>query len=740
VAEFQIEVASRYFKRQFQKAVGRSVLKVLTELITNADDSYRRLAVSIGSGAITINFDRRKRAFSVIDLAEGLSEADMEDAFVTYGKDSGDRGRGARTRSLFGKGLRDVLFTQEAGVVESIKDGVASVSKFRWRDRAGNERPTVEIRPGPRVTPELRAAWGIPGNGTRVQFKLAEGVPVPQYERLGRDLENFYMLRRITSRDDRLVVLRTRTQAGWEERRLRHTPPAPSATTFLGDRSWKFEYEGYEIEAAVDLRAFESSMVQGEQSQEDREGGLLVVDEDDDVLDLTLMGFDEEPAASRLFGELRLAGVGRLIRERLSAPAPEEILTETRDGFDRRNPFFRALRAQVDPWLKTFVDAERDRLGSRAAGLSDEARRRHERAFDRLNALAKELLGQTSGPGTGPSTSAPHTDLPLEFRMPRTTIRTGSYRSVQLLVNTVLVPPGSEVRLSSADRRVVFPTDTLLEVPDPADVEPTVVIAVRLEGLEAGDAVTTAEADNGIAQLECSIVDEDIPDMTPGLVFFPDTLELRDGERSHLRLYADLRVVGQAGDASLDSTNPKIEILTGPLRWEPVTSLIVKSAIPVVGRGKGEEALLTARLGGIEAVAFVKVISKRQERDRREGGMFKGYKFASLERHIQATLDTEGYVVINLVDPANRFHFGNDVASATRHVEERGSSQTRLADLVLEECIQRAVSEAYQNGKLKIRFPGDPTTDIRNYVAEERFELDGEVHRLFVRAVPASGH
>ena len=171
--------------------------------------------------------------------------------------------------------------------------------------------------------------------------------------------------------------------------------------------------------------------------------GLLVLDEDDDVLDLTLFGFDEEPAAARLFGQLRLNGAGELIRSRLNSQTPEEILTETRDGFDRRHAFYKTLRAQMDPWLKPFVDTERQRLGSKPSALSAETRRRHERAFDRLNMLAKQLLGQTSGPGPGPSPAALHTDAAMEFRQKRVSIRTGSSRTLQLLVNTLQVPVGS---------------------------------------------------------------------------------------------------------------------------------------------------------------------------------------------------------------------------------------------------------------------------------------------------------
>ena len=397
----------------------------------------------------------------------------MVDAFVTYGGESRDRSSGARTRSLFGKGLRDVLFTQDDGMVRSIKEGRAFICKFRWRDKAGNEQPTVDVQAGPPVTAALRAAWGIPANGTRVQFRLASEVHVPQYDRLARLLENFYMLRVINGRADRLVTLRLRAaRGGWDERRISYAPPAGAATTPLGTRAWTFPYEGYSIGATLSLNAYEGQMVQGEQSYEEREGGILVVDEDDDVLDLTLFGFDEEPAAARLFGHLSLAGAGELIRAKLKADAPEEILTETRDGFDRRHAFYKELRGQLDPWLKPYVDAERERQGSRPSSLSDETRRRHERAFDRLNNLAKQLLGQTTGPAPGPSSSRPHTDQPLEFRPARATIRTGSDRTLQLLVNTLRIEVGTPVHLTSSDDTLVHLQDVSLEVPEPSESEP----------------------------------------------------------------------------------------------------------------------------------------------------------------------------------------------------------------------------------------------------------------------------
>src|SRR5437899_58214 len=119
MSEYPLQFATRQIRRAFERAIGRSIPKILTELITNGDDSYRRLAQAAvpadDPAPIAILFERSKKRFTVMDRAEGLTDEEMKDRFVVYGQESADRSRGLRTRSLFGKGLRDVLFTQHHG-------------------------------------------------------------------------------------------------------------------------------------------------------------------------------------------------------------------------------------------------------------------------------------------------------------------------------------------------------------------------------------------------------------------------------------------------------------------------------------------------------------------------------------------------------------------------------------------------------------------------------------------------
>jgi hypothetical protein len=740
--EYDVTFDPQYIRRQFEKAVGRSVVKVLTEPVTNSDDSYQRLeshglSAQPKFGEMVIELDRTKRAFAIIDQAEGMTGEQMHERFVSYGRQSADRAAGIRTRSLFGKGLRDVLFTQEESLVRSIRDGKSYICKFRLRSSSGQSKPVIEIQNGPRVTDFLRSAWGIAANGTRVQFKLNKDMSLPQSDRLEADLERFYMLRPMLSRLDRSVALRIVGRTGVEDRQLRYVPPAAASTTSVGSDAWQMEWDGYSIGVSVDLNAFEDELVQGERGLEEREGGLLVLDEDEAALDLTLFGYDKDPGAARFFGTLRLDGVGQLIRERLAADRPEEILSETRDGFNTSHAFYRAIQDRLYGWLTPHVERERGRRAGEPTNLSGTARRRHAEAFEQLNKLYRRLLGETAGIGSGIDSKPLTTDKALKFRWRNLMLQVGAPSTAQLLVNTGLVEPGSGIAIASDVPGVVHPLVDEVFVPEPADGNPTVVVGIRLEGVKVGDAMISASNADASSKLACAVLEEAVPDLPSGIIFVPDLVTVPDGERTRLSLYADLRAIETDAPAVVTSDNDHVEVIDPAPAWQAVTAFVVRADVRVRGSGKGEEAILTAATGSNKAEAYVRVVSKKDRP--KAGGHFRGYEFQPLDRQLPAMIDSRGIVVVNLAEPTNEMYFGVDAAAAVKAVEKHPASATLLAELILGVCLQAAVSEAYQRGKLKVRFPRDPATDIAVHIAEQRYSLGSAIHRLFVPRVDGRG-
>src|SRR3989442_10040303 len=207
-----------------------------------------------------------------------MSEAEMKERFVPYGSESGDRAKGFQTRSLFGKGLRDVLFAQKFGVVKSVKGGRCAVAEFGWR-RSGNgdRKARITINSGPKVTSQVRQALGIEETGTRVEFHLREDVHFPQHEALCERIRDFYMLRVINSSPNRSVVVETLGGKGESKETI--ISFAPFQGEQIADQTLALRVESSEFPVDLRILVANTDLSQGEVGSETREGGLLVLDE-----------------------------------------------------------------------------------------------------------------------------------------------------------------------------------------------------------------------------------------------------------------------------------------------------------------------------------------------------------------------------------------------------------------------------------------------------------------------------
>lgn len=206
--EVAVQFASRYIKRQFSDAVGKSLLKTLTEPITNSDDSYRKMfELNQRDGRevfpIKIYVDKMKKLVRVIDQAQGMTAAELEEKFKEYGAAKSAAYEGFSARGIFGQGISDVLFYHREGKIKSIKKGEASICNFY--EKKG--RPFISIEKKRGSIKNLSKKWGIDCNhGTVVEFIL-DNTTIHDYDNLIKKLSVFYALRLINSDDRRSVYL-----------------------------------------------------------------------------------------------------------------------------------------------------------------------------------------------------------------------------------------------------------------------------------------------------------------------------------------------------------------------------------------------------------------------------------------------------------------------------------------------------------------------------------------------------
>lgn len=736
MAEYPLQFATRQIRRAFERAIGRSIPKILTELLTNADDSYRRLSqqgVAIEDPAkITILFEKRRKRFIVLDRAEGLSDVEMKDRFVVYGQESADRSRGLRTRSLFGKGLRDVLFTQRFGQVKSIKDGRFFNCRFRWKGVDGQEGPVVEIKPPSRVTPELREALGIPHNGTVVEFQLAEGVRNPHIAKLVEKLCRFYMLRMINSSPHREVlfaVLGQRGQAS-HETQLSYVFPEIDELDRIDEELRTNDGAIIRITGTIGLA--QSELTQGEVGYEDREGGILVLDEDDAALDLTLFGFDDDPSARRILGTLRLVGAGDYIRRKLNEIQPEELLTETRDGFDKNHSFYRLLKSRVQPRLTAIVESLRDERVPPKSALSEGTQEKHKKAFELLNELYKQMMGKTGRVPVLPSSLRVPPALGIAFVTSHISIQTGVVTPLPLLLNRALVHPEDEIECQTDNPEILVNPSIIFAGEFDGDINKAQVKILRVKS-DISDITgkLTASWKGVKADISIATTEREVTTPINGIEFDRDEYVVRLGSIRHLRLFVDLEKVpiGTPINVAAEGTALRLEADSYSAHEAcRLTASVASLEIPVRGASLATDVMVTA-CGSTYTAGTRVSIRRREQQERSGGGIFQGYNFVSLERKVQTLFDPQGWILINTKDPVNMRYFGGD---PFRAVEENAHCQVRLADLILNECLQMLVAEALQEGKLDRRFPNNPEIDVQNYVAEKRFEIGPQIHALIV--------
>lgn len=742
MTRYELEFSERFLRRTFEKGVARSLSKILAEVETNSDDSYKRIECQGSSGQpleprpILIEADRAKRRFSIVDQAQGLSVEEMGQVFVLYGKDSGDTACGYRTRSLFGKGLRDVLFTQRFGVVKSIKDGKSAVAEFGWRAKKGTDRkPAIDINPGPKVISELRKGLGIVENGTRVEFQLREDVAFPQHEALCGKVRNFYMLRIINSNPARRVTVVTKGKRGEVQKTDIHFTPFLGETLIQKDLNLKVG--ALELPTKLTVNRAEVDLSQGEAGVEDRLGGLLVLDEDGNALDLTLFKYDRDPLAARVFGEIVIQGAGKYIRNKLSQSPPEEILTETREGFDRKHDFYWQMASLVEPYLDTIVEEEEKKRRTPSKGFSTETQERLSSAMSILNKLYEELVGKAD---TGDEYRGRKPFIPevIAFIRNDLTITEGVMTPLALLINTKSIPDKTAITLASSSEEVSIDPSVFSANHEESKDGLLTKVCHLISGRAGAAATLTAEAPQGKTTASVKVIPEMIFYPVNGLEFDPASINIHEGKERQLELYVDCTKIptGSVIELSVDNPSFKLELDKFEIaEHQKLSEEVALTKIGVSGSGIGSHGTVTAICASFNATVLVQVVKKKEKpTPPPRGTRFKQPVFEEIPRKLQTTMRSDGTVVINMADKLNKKYFGKD---PTQAVEKELHCQVRLADLVLDECLNEIVLKAWGR-TLPQRFPDDPATDIRMYVAQKKFEIGPAFHDAFVTLVEES--
>ncbi len=358
--------------QQAQQTI-KSVVEAVVELVTNSDDSYRRLEESgvRVDGTIDVHVIREKggacRLLEVRDRAEGMDWEQLEKA-VTFGAQSSGFAEGRSVRGLFGRGLKEAIIALGAGEVHTVRSGRESAVRIFVE----GGQPRYE------VLKIERDASGQP-QGTCVTVEVQKDkVQCPKFDVLFRQLSYHFALREIVQ--NRTVNLIMDDGGLRRSRRLTFQPPAGkevfSGAIEVGGFG-EAEVSIYEADTKLEFRPFDPGS----------EAGILVKT-GGFAVDSRLFGFENEEAAHYFFGTVDCPGIAECVRARDFG-----VLNSNRSGLDWRDARCRELDRAVKDILRPLVERKRKQL---ASGTDRPVREEYKRKLNEvcrlLNSLARSEL------------------------------------------------------------------------------------------------------------------------------------------------------------------------------------------------------------------------------------------------------------------------------------------------------------------------------------------------------------
>ncbi len=448
---------------QLQLSYGtiRQLIDAVVELVTNSDDSYRRLEQEgvKTKGKILVRIRRLKYGkcenLQVTDWAEGMDNVKLKKALEFAGEASGFE-EGKSVRGLFGRGLKEAIIALGEGEICTVRDDRLSRA-ILWRGpRGGKYRPPKESR-----TPSKQEREGIGiirGNGSVVRIKVTnEKIKCPDYKTFLPQFMNHYALRDINSAANREVVLEFEAP---EKRRLRQV------------QSIKFERpKGKKvIEQSVSIPGYEDDIeVTIYESNEELESPYnnpfaragLLIKTSGAILDNQLFKHQNERAGRFFYGEVKWPNLAERLR------SGESLLDLNRVGIEWRQEVCQSVQNELERILEPLVEKKRMEIEVKhAVSPPEKVAKLNRDVCSLLNRLAKKHMSELP-PGGELSDGEEMEIQVLTIKPPYANIQVGKERYFSVYAPASIVRPAlgwgeGEVKSDNLHIQVLDPVVRLM--------------------------------------------------------------------------------------------------------------------------------------------------------------------------------------------------------------------------------------------------------------------------------------
>jgi len=365
---------------QMSKATIKNLIDGIVELVTNSDDSYKRLE---GKGQnvsekIEIHVIRQKggicKKLIVTDFAEGMSREELEEAIVF----AGETKLGASIRGLFGRGLKETIMALGEGEIKTVKEAKCSTTRL-WCEKKFHK---------PQYDDEMlsKSCDTSEPSGTSINIKITnEKIKITTYDNFKDQLIKHFALRDINSSPNRKIIL------FFEE--LKNNLKNTVELKFLRQEGkevfeGKKNLPGFGDEIKITIYENPESL----ESPRNNPFGLagILIKTGGCILDNQLFKFDTDPAGFYFFGEAICTSLERRLRK-----GEKEILDPNRNGLEWRHEYSKALAKVIEETLEPLILEKRKLIESTPKKeLKSSTKKMLKKLCNLLNEMAQQELDE----------------------------------------------------------------------------------------------------------------------------------------------------------------------------------------------------------------------------------------------------------------------------------------------------------------------------------------------------------
>lgn len=717
-------------RRDMQNALGDNILRYITELLTNSDDSYKRLEADfpdqINDNTIFISLESERRTegyvLSVTDHAEGMSKETLEQKFGNY---AGDNARGivSHARGIFGQGASDVLRAsaseKKTAKIESFYNDKLCKLIYNLDENLDGDIDVDEVNVMGNQLRNLRQNLNIPGNGTKLSFGIPSTVKFSKkiIETLPENIEKFPYLRYLLSQSNRRVIYTFNR----ESKELSSERYMFKDDNKIYDEDFNLFYEGKRYKCHLNMYKNEEKSNDGT--------NIIVRDEYYSVYDNTMFDFKNSPAAQNISGELIIEGMYELCYDHLNREKAEAIVYDNRTGFDTRTEFYQELNKVLHPILDKVIKENGKKVTETNLGNN----KKFNDALKVLNKYIKSELKDSIGGGPGKGVIPPKEGI--KFVRNSISITKGKSYDLKLLINPAMIEPDTKIYLINNNPEQVEITPNIITY-DIDDIDVDIVVKdVTIKGIELTNesSILQAKVKGYLSNVLIDVIEEDIHYPENGLEFYPKEVSLVVDKPHTLDLYIDTSIIELNSKINISCDEMDFYSTIDVTEELLITDTIAKVKIICGGGELNNTYEILAKYNEIESSCKLTLVEPTKN-DNPNGGYIAGFKLEPNNLFFQSYFDpSTRYIKINTKNPINIRILGNMDDLDQDNPKFNKEQSKYLCDIIATQAARSLVKDKnIKNGEVNFEDYEDAVEQVQDLIQIHKNKIYSELYSVII--------